>query len=95
VTGIEPKSAQIGGSRVLAVTSDGDTALQMLESTSDLPTLRAGRGGGLIPQHGADPPVMGAIGDSILTVTNDFPGRAMRAADLSCGVRLICRAGER
>jgi len=27
---------QIGGSRVLAVTSDRDTALQMLESTSDL-----------------------------------------------------------
>jgi hypothetical protein len=30
------KSAPNGGSRVLAVTSDGDTALQMLESTSDL-----------------------------------------------------------
>jgi hypothetical protein len=29
-------AVQIGGSRVLAVTSDRDTALQMLESTSDL-----------------------------------------------------------
>ena len=37
---------QIGGSRVLAVTSDGDIALQMLRSTSGLPAeyeLRAVR----------------------------------------------------
>jgi len=31
-----PAAAPNGGYRVLTVTSDGDTALQMLESTSDL-----------------------------------------------------------